>query len=664
MALKGNYEFLFVGKDDNSFLENYYYDLFQEHGDKSGQIFVNLEIQNNLVDAEEIGRVLFETMQKVFFEDVGKDPYDRFEISLKAVNSVLNQFKNQKNSGYIGNLNVVIAAVVGDNLFLTQTGDSEAYLIRKRYVSIISEGLSEEEIEAGEIFTNIASGKIEPGDFVLFSSTRLLRYISKTDLVKCVQKHVIAEVLNEVKEIITTEMLGRIGLTGILFETAKKEDIEGIGEEVDTATRSLLESTQSQTSAQKESITGKFLTAFKGRKSAELFRGTSSWKSMGSSFVNFWKNLFTGGFGKNKILYLLILVIVVLGIGIFYARSSMQTRAEIQKLDAVLTGVQEKLAEADTKGSYDKPLAKTILDQAYADAMSVLNSGYYRDKAVLFLGQIEEERDKLDNVKRVDNPVIAADLSQKRSDVNALGFASVSGRIFVYEYNALYELVLDQIQAPLTVDATETVIAATGFEDRNSIVFLTESGKLIEYRNGAMSFMDTDDGTFHKGVSIRDWANRIYLLDPTGNQIWRYTYKGTQERFGAAEPYLVANQQVDLSTAVNFAIDANLFVLMKNGDLFKFYAGKKAEFFINNAPFNAFRQPTVVYTNDKLDQVFMLDVSDSRVLAFNKDAKTGNIEYTSQYLFSNVGELRDLYVDAQSRKLYVLTQSKVLETDL
>ena len=65
------------------------------------------------------------------------EPYLRFEVALKAVNNVLSEFKSQKVSGYIGNLNVIIAAIVGNELLLTQSGDAEAYLIRKRYVSIV-----------------------------------------------------------------------------------------------------------------------------------------------------------------------------------------------------------------------------------------------------------------------------------------------------------------------------------------------------------------------------------------------------------------------------------------------------------------------------------------------------------------------------------------------
>lgn len=663
MSLKASYEFLFFGKDDNSFLENYSYDLFQDHGEKSGQIFVNLEVQNNPVDAEEIGAVIFETMQKVFFEDVGRDSYERFEIALKAVNSVLHEFKAQKVSGYIGNLNVIIAGIVDGVLYLSQTGDAEAYLIRKRYVSVVTEGLGDDS-DSEDVFTSIASGQIEPGDFVLFSSTRMLRYISKTDLAKAVGGADIIEALNEVRDVVSTEVLGRIGLTGIAFSEMTKGDIEAIEDDVDSATTSVLEAAQSHVASQKGTLTGKFVSAVQGfrRKKRESVYNGGIRKSEGGVFERFWKGLTSAGFGKNKILALLVVVIVVLLVGIVIANSQRAAKEEIAKLDEVLNSVHERIATAETKGAYDKEGARDILDKAYLDAVTVLNSGYYRDKANQYLIQIDQVRDNLDNVQRIEVPEVLVDLTQKRNDVDALGFAVVNDRVFVYEYNALYELVLDQIQDPLTIDDEETVIAATGFGDRNSVVFLTKSGKLIEYKDGTMSFMDTDEGTFRRGVAVRDWSNRIYLLDSTGSQIWKYTYKGTRDAFGAAEPYF--SEEVDVTTGVSFAIDANVYVLSSSGEITRYYAGAPADLAIDNAPFSSFKEPKVLYTDEKLDQVFVLDAAEARVIVFDKGTQAGTLTYNTQYLFEGVGELRDMYFDPDSRQLYVLSPSKVYQLGL
>lgn len=670
-VLKAAYEFLFVGRDDNSFLENYAYDLFQDHGEKSGQIFINLEIQNNPVDAEEIAQAIFETMQKGFFEDLDKEPYGRFEAALKSINGVLAKFKAEKTSGYIGNLNVIVAAIVGDELFLAQAGDAEAYLIRKRYISIVSEGLSEE--STGEdVFSTIANGKIEEGDVVMFSSTRLIRYIGKSDLAEAVHRKDMPQALANVRDIIATEILGRVGLTGIAFSKANKDDVEFASEGEDHISRGMLEADEVGVSASKNTLTGKFLSVFK-RDNAKRSAGGGVAR-LGGDVVAKVGGLFSGimgrvpggvdkGLGKNKILALLVGVIVILGVLVLFANSNRVEKAQLQKYDQLLTGVQDKLTDATTKSSTDKAGAKEVLDKAYLDAKSVLDSGFYREKATIYLLQIEETRDKLDNVTRVVNPTVVADLATKRADVNALGFVTERDRVFVYEYNALYELVLDQIQAPMTIDKDESVIAAAGFDDQKSIIFLTKSGKMIQFKDGTMNFMDSEDGAFHKGTALATWSNKVYVLDSTANQIWKYTFKGINNKFSKGEGYV--SDKTDLSKVQDFAIDANVWLLQTTGDILKLYGGAKVSFFINNAPFSNLVDPQVIYTNDKLKQVFVLDGRDARVLVYSKDTQnTGNLNYVTQYLFDGVGELRDLYVDPGSKKLYVLTKSKILEQDL
>lgn len=664
MALKASYEFLFFGRDENSFLENYSYDLFEEHGEKSGQLFINLEIQNNPADAEDIGQLIFETMQKVFFEDVMRDPYERFESALKAVNNVLKEIKGQKVSGYIGNLNIVVAGIVGDTLYLTKCGDSEAYLVRKRYVSVVSEGLGEEDDGSGDIFSSIANGTLQADDMVIFSSARLLRYISKTDLAKAVNKGSVMASLEEVKDVISTEMLGRASLTGILFEEATMEELLSVEKDVDTKEESSLKSTVAEkTVAVKNRLTGKFVSIFdkfKRKRSSEVYSGQGR---VATFFKDFWEGMANGSFGKSQILVLLALVIVFLLVAVWFVSSGQGMREEKEKLDAVIISISDQIAQAETKSAYDKEGAKAILDKANIDAMTVLNSGYARDKANLLLIQINETRDKLDNVMRIDNPVIFADLSTKRLDVNALGFANISDdRVFVYEYNALYELVLNQISDPITIDDQETVISATGFDDRGSVIFLTKSGKLLEYTDGTVEFMDSDDGAFHKAVDIADWSNKIYLLDNTGNQIWKYTYKGTRGKFSRAEAYFA--ETIDLSGALSFAIDSNVYLLNLSGEIMKFYGGKKADFFIDNPPFATLNDPKVIYTDEKQDYVYVLDGAEARVLVYVKNAKTGNLDYEKQYLFAGVGDLRDLYVNVKDKKLYVLSASKVFEVAL
>ncbi len=634
--IKANYEFLFTGEDENTFLENYYYDLLEEEGDNSGQIFINLEIQNNPLDAEEIGGVIFETFQKYFFEDFSAEPYDRFEYALKEVNNVLSEFKEQKSSGYLGNLNIIIGAVHGNDLFLAQCGDSEAYLIRKRYVSIISEGLSGDYEKNDDIFSTIASGKVESGDFVLFSSARILRYISKNTLAECVNPRSVLETLEEIKGLISSEILGKIGLTGILFKE-EKEIMEDVKDE-----DSLLSQNTGPVKPRSRDKSLSFLKILFG------------WGQ------RFKEGLFSKGFGKDKILSLLVLVIIFLLVVVLITGGKRTQKEELARLDGILTEVQVKISEAETRGLYDKNTARDLLSQAYQDAKFVLDSGYYREKATMYLLEIEEARDKIYNVNRVQEPVLFADLSSKNENVNALGFIRVRDRVFVYEDQLLYEVVVNQVQDPVSINTAERIVHASGFDDRSSVLFLTRNGDVFEYREGILSRMNSEEGGFHAGNSISTWGNRMYILDSDKNQIWRYGYMGTRERFGVGEAYIGNNDEVNLSLAVDLAIDGSVYVLHSNGEIDRFYAGSLTDFFVQDMPTNLFKNPEVIHTNANMSEVFVLDGRDARVFVFKKDGSS-NLVYQSQYVFEGVGDLRDLYFDQNSGKLYVLSANSILE---
>lgn len=686
MALKLNYDFLFVGKDDNSFLENYSYDMYDKFGEKSGEIFINLEIQNNPANSEEIGEAVFGIFQEEFFADVEAEPYARFERALKAVNIGLEEFKKQKVSGYIGNLNVVIAAFVNGVLYLSQTGDGEAYLARKRFLSVVTEGLSEE--NSGEIFSNIASGGLEEGDTVLISSTRLLRYVSKNDLARLLFGIEPAEILAEIKESIATEMLGKVGLTTICARKAPEMELAGgqmsedrdalQGALVETASSARSISTPSGGSINIKSTATKVLfgaggaakkafgfvsdkirqrRAMKRVSSPRDFRGSIS--GMGSRIGGLKKGLIARGFSGKKPLIAVIGVIILLIAGVWIVQAQRAKQQELAAIDNMLINVQNQISEAETKGQYDKESAGQILAKAQTDAMSALNTDF-RDKANILLQQIDEARNSLDNVKLVKEPSLVADLTTKNPTVNALGFALMVGRTFVYESNALYELVLDQIQAPVALDDTEVVISGTSFADRNSLVFLTKSGKLIEYKDGAISFVDTSEGTFHKGVALSTWGNRVYILDPESNQLWRYTYQANQKRFGVGEAYTQAG---NFALSKDFAIDGNIWVLTDKG-FDKYYAGAKQDLIVSKSPFSAFKTPIKIVTDGEMKQIFVLDSTENRILVFYKDDSTGNLIYDNQYKVQGIGEIRDMTVDLNAKRIKVLTPTAVYQFDM
>lgn len=665
MPLKLDYEFLFVGRDENSFLENYCCDFEREHGEKSGQIFANIEIKNNPIDAEDIAVSIYDTMQRVFFENMETSPFERFEMTLKEINGVLKSFSSAKNNGFIGNLNVLIGARVGNELFLSQTGDAEAYLIRKRYVSVISEGLSDDKSE-GDTFTNVASGTVEPGDFVLFSNTRILRYVSKTDLASCIRRGPVVETLMEIRDTLSTEMLGRLGMTGIFVsESVSSREDSGFSQNEISA-----ENEPSRTEIVEDLMKseGDEINVIHRERTSETVSGSSRTGHSFASGRGKLKSVVEGAFGffrnagssKNKILVVLVAIILVLVVSIFAANGLSDKRKKLENLEKILEGVSLKITEAETKGTYDKEGAAFILDKAYTEALSVLNSGYYRDKANSYLVQINQTRDRLDQVNRILADNLYIDLKEKDPSIKALGYVEVDGKRYFYTENKLYEITLDSVLDGISLDASEVVVDATGFDERKSIVFLTKSGKLMEYREGTVSFMNTEDTSFKSSVAIDDWSNRIYLLDSEEGQIWKYTFKGASEKFGPAEGYF-SDANLELKGAKDLIIDSYVFVVDASSKLHRYYGGDKSDFTVVNSPYNGFKTSDSLFTNELLSNLFVIDDAADRIFVFIKDNDKNKLTYMSQYMFEESTEISGVYSDKDSGKIYVLTSNAIFE---
>jgi len=688
MALACESEFIFIGKGDESFLENYSYELTDDPTAKGGRIFMALEILNNQSEAEDIGEALFSNFRQAFYRSMEADPYERFEESLKEVNATIESFRQEKASRFIGNLNISIGAIVENTLYISVTGDAEAYLIRKRFVSIISEGLVED--AHTESFVNIANGALEEGDTVLLSSSRLVRYITKGDLGKmfALTHHgELAEALGELQDYLLTEILGRSAVVGLYMgkEEAVAADIEGMfdSELMESGERSAWHPVEAwrRFSGSCKSLYRKFrMISFVAKipgvktlvawganlwmrnkintvkdKVSETLESTAAaaQEKMGRVLP---KIRFRKEMRKERILMIAAGLLILLVVSVFWLRSRGGQQELIAEHQSRLNHVRELLGEASTVGQFDKEKAADTLTAAEQEALTVLSSRFLRSEAVTLLDEIQTQRDTLDDIKRL-TPTIVANLAEKRENVSALGLIALKDLLYAFEYNALYEIVLDKLQDPLTISDVETVILASAFNEENSLLFLTRTGKMLEYKDGRVQEVSTSDGLWKKGVDMTSYGPRLYVLDPEHNQIWRYQRR--REGFDVSEAY---NQDASLEKGVSIAIDSNIYVLNSDGTITQLYQGEQQEFPLRRSPVVPVTQPTKLVTAPESLYLYVLEPAQQRVLIYRKDLQNGGAAYQTQYVFENVGTLRDLEV--VDNRLYIADDKQVYFVNL
>lgn len=648
MALNYESEFIFIGRGDESFLENYSYELSEDPDGLGGRIFMTLEILNNQAEAEDIGEVMFANFKQKFYEQIGVDAYQRFEEALKEVNRAIETLKEEKVSRFIGNLNVAVGAIVDDILYISTTGDAEVYLVRKKFISVISEGLAEESKK--ETFVNIANGTLEPFDRMVLSSTRLLRYITKGELGRIFGNSgavSIGSELAELQDFIMTEILGRSAVVGISVAAIQEQPQDEGGvfeEETGTSRPGWLGVVTSRLSFLKK-MPG--LSKIREKVSAlvpEKFRPSKPSPKLPK--IHFPKEM-----SRERLLLVIVGLLVMLVTGVFWIRTQGSTRRAIAEQQVRLNHVQELMNDAVTTGQFDKTKAAELLSAGEKETLEVLNSRYLRGEAVKLLDEIQKQRDSLDEVKRV-TPTLLADFSQKRPTVSGLGLLTLKDRLYGFEYNGLYEMVLDKLQEPLTIDSVETVILGAAYLEGDSLLFLTRTGKMVEYAQARFGFVTTKDGIWKKGVDMKSYNDRVYVLDPERNQIWRYIRR--REGFDEGQQY---NQNADVSKGVSLAIDSSVYVLNGDGTVIQLYQGQKQEYPLKRAPLSPLETPTKIYTAAELSHIYILEPNKQRVVLFRKDPKNGGAQYQTQYVFEKTGLLRDFVV--ADNRLYVMDDKKV-----
>ena len=608
------------------------------------EVFVLFELADRPTNGEALIRTIFQTLQEICFLDQTQDPYERFETALKEVNAIIAESREILPNKNLGRINAVIGFLSGKELHLTQSGEAEAYLVRKGAITTVTEGLATDD-SAVDIFINIASGKVENRDKLIFGTERLLRYATKNELIKIFSPNKeIGLSLEELDEIIVLEGAQTTGILAL--------------DTVTEATAARTEPEISRGEGRLADIT-KHLNRGIGWIRDKIPEGT---KLPGGGKLKFDKNYVILGF--------LVVVILIL-LSVSWSLGGQRNSVKLEEVRAALESVQTNIDMAKTRRNIgDKPQAYSHLEEAEVVATDLVKSGLAIEEADIKIAEIKTLRDELDNIQRYTNITALSDISTINPEVSLVGIEDFHGRKVTYDSSSLYDTALDTVAGSTELDAVSVVRTGRYFADRDAVVFITADSKVIEWRDGETSIVDTDDENWKSGIDVATYSKYIYLLDPTNNQIWKYPRN--RDNYGSATGY---NESADLTKTVSISIDGDLWILVNDNDgdmgndIIRIRKGEKKALQITDLPAEVWQNPKKIYTNENLKFVYVLDQNAKRILRFYKDPPEAGTEsraltYNRQYLFEDLEEVRDFWIDSSEQKLYVVDSQKVYEVNI
>jgi hypothetical protein len=202
-------------------------------------------------------------------------------------------------------------------------------------------------------------------------------------------------------------------------------------------------------------------------------------------------------------------------------------------------------------------------------------------------------------------------------------------------------------------------LSAGGQRTLSTFVILERAGSLLAYdpHQGIDVLPVADSDIWLKPQAIGGYYGNLYVLDPLLGRILKYIPTDNAYTNPPGD-YLSPRLDVDLTGAVDMAIDGSVYVLFADGQIRKFLKGEPQSFTMAGLP-TAMRSPTTLFVSGPQEPeaegyVYVADTGNERILQFDK---AGN--YIRQFQ-ATPGEmhmqgLRGIHVDEETGRMLILS---------
>jgi hypothetical protein len=575
--------------------------------------------------ADEIMRKIEEVFHARILIDPQKETTEEdFENVLKDLNESLPEMIGEKAEELLRTGALLLAYMKDDELLVSSYGQGEVYLMRNASLMEISEGLSPVNTEE-EYFQNISSGDIQDGDKLLLSTYRMQRFITEKQLTSVLQDGV-TEAKESIVSVIDPEESGNMMLMNIKtslvlpFEPGEKQrpfssnPLENYWNNLANPFRSALKQYARQIPAAKRD------------------------------------HMLLGGAGLIAILLVVIF---------FHLLSGQNVSEENLEYAEFINNVEQKFSTVDTRVLEDKvEEANLLLDQIESKAEEMLQKRIDVSKAEQILTIAQNKRENVNRVMRITNPEVMSNLAAINTGIELKGLIPFVNEIIAFDTGSLYRVLIAGANAEGlgSVSADDPLVLATPFESKDEVLLVTESGSVLEWKDGQIITADTADETWKNTVDIQTYSKYAYFLDPSERQIWKYERRDSG--FTIPEGWVTVGQEF-LENAISFVIDGSIFLLTDSGEIHKFYRGEKVGYDIRGIP-DEDLSGDKIYTTDALSSLFVLDSDRKRVIILSKFENEA--VYDRQIVLENIGAVIDFF--ATENKIYLLTSDTIYEVPL
>jgi hypothetical protein len=377
--------------------------------------------------------------------------------------------------------------------------------------------------------------------------------------------------------------------------------------------------------------------------------------------------------GVLRTVAMIIPVIVILIVAFTYWQKGLARENEFNELMEQAQITYQQAIGADDATARDLlTQTESLLVQAEAIKPGEASIGQLR-------GSIAEHQDTIDKVERLywvgelrsyDDPG-----TQPRrvvvSGLNVYVLDNGNDQVYHHQLDAANDALEPDENDPVLVrrgQQVDTAVAGemidlvwmpAGGNRQTSDLLILESGGLLEYNPswGLVPVSIADKEAWSLPTAVGSYFGNFYILDPQAGQIFRYL-PSAEDYSIPADNYFPDDVTVDLTGAVDIAIDGFIYVLYADGTIRKFEGGVPVEFQVTEMD-KPLDRATAIYAapDDEAQFIYVADAGNKRVVQLNKDGRFVRQFKPRDEESVDFSTLRSIFVDELGGKLYLLNDS-------
>ncbi len=386
-----------------------------------------------------------------------------------------------------------------------------------------------------------------------------------------------------------------------------------------------------------------------------------------SAWAKWWHNLKDNIKRLPLITKFLVISALLLGLifstGIWYTKTKQAKEAKAQAFFEAIDNIKAKeetakgfLVYGDTQGALDKlNEAKTILDNLVCESNTEKNACQNTNKEI---GELLMKARKITIVQ----PELLADWSITEQSTKADHVFMLDNRIYGFGRDNtnvfFYDLLTRQsglITPPISVHNFSDVSVP---KENDYAILLYDEKNLVEFKPRENSWKKIDISFPNPTAKISSaivYNRRVYSLDTAGNQIYKHDVIVNGFSLGAA---WLQDDAANIRSAVDIAIDGDVFALDQNGTIHKFTKGQPQTFNISKIE-PSLTSADRIWTYNDINYIYVLDSVEKRVLVIDKLGQVKN-QLTAAEFVKPTG----MIVDEIKNTIYILDSNRLYRMNL